>query len=255
MVVNCELSSQVSSSDDLLKGKFSSLNIGVVIPALNEEKNIEEVICKLRDFGYDNILVIDGKSKDNTAKVAAKLGAKVVTQEGHGKGGAIRQVLRNRYFDVDVLVLMDADGSMDPKEIPAFVDAMYSGADVVKGSRFLKGGYTYDMEGIRKFGNSMLMFCVNFLWSAKYTDLCYGYFAFNKNAVEQIAPLLESDGFEIETEIFIKALDLGLIVKEIPSTEFPRKYGESNLHSLRDGFKILKTILRNFLNSALSTSH
>jgi glycosyltransferase involved in cell wall biosynthesis len=249
MTVNCEMSSQISTSDNFTKARFSPLNVGIVIPALNEEKNIQDVLCKLREFGYENILVIDGKSKDDTAKVAAKLGAKVVMQDGHGKGGAIRQVLRNQYFDVDVLVLMDADGSMDPKEIPTFIDAMCSGADVVKGSRFLKGGYTYDMEGIRKFGNSMLMFFVNLLWSAKYTDLCYGYVAFNKQAVKQIAPVLESDGFEIETEIFIKALDLGLVVKEVPSTEFPRKYGESNLHSLRDGFKILRTILKNFFNS------
>ena len=133
-----------------------------MIPALNEEKNIEEVLCRLNDYGFDNVLVIDGQSKDNTVKVAAKYGAKVVLQDGQGKGGAIRQVLSNRYFDVDAMVLMDADGSMDPAEIPAFIEALNSGADIVKGSRFLKGGRTYDMNATRRFGNSILMFICEF---------------------------------------------------------------------------------------------
>jgi glycosyltransferase involved in cell wall biosynthesis len=222
---------------------FIPMNIGVVIPALNEEKNIEEVLCRLKDFGYDNVLVIDGNSKDKTVSVAARHGAKVVLQNGQGKGDAIRQVLNSRYLDVDALVLMDADGSMDPAEISSFIEALNSGADVAKGSRFLKGGRTYDMDTTRRFGNSLLMFVLNFIWNANYTDLCYGYAVFNKKAIEKLTPVLESTGFEIETEIFIKALDLGLVVKEVPSIEYERKYGNSNLHAIRDGFRILKTIL------------
>ena len=148
--------------EELEVSGFKPLNVGVVIPALDEEKNIEEVLCRLNDFGFDNVLVIDGRSKDNTVKVAAKYGAKVILQAGHGKGDAIRQVLSNGYFDVDAMVLMDADGSMDPAEIHAFIEALDSGADVVKGSRFLKGGRTYDMSATRRFGNSMLMFVCEF---------------------------------------------------------------------------------------------
>ena len=177
-------------------------------------------------------------------KVAQKLSCR-----NQGKGDAIRQVLNNRYIDVDAIVMMDADGSMDPAEIPSFIEALNSGADIVKGSRFLKGGRTYDMDGFRRCGNSMLMFAINFLWSANYTDLCYGYAAFSKRAIEKLAPLLESDGFEIETEIFIKALDLGLVVKEVPSIEYARKNGNSNLHAFRDGLKIFMTILREFFRS------
>lgn len=227
--------------------KFASLNVGVVIPALNEEKNIEDVLCRLKDFGFNNVLVIDGQSIDNTVRVASRHGAKVVMQEGQGKGSAIRQVLTNNYFDVDALVLMDADGSMDPAEIPRFIDALNSGADIVKGSRFLEGGHTFDMDTTRRFGNSMLMFVLNLLWSANYTDLCYGYAVFNKRAIEKLAPVLESDGFEIETEIFIKALELGLVVKEVPSVEYERKYGVSNLHAFRDGLRIFKTIFQEYI--------
>ena len=251
MVVRYGVSAPISTSEGFSElPSFKPLNVGVVIPALDEEKNIEEVLCRLNDFGFDNVLVIDGRSKDNTVKVAAKYGAKVILQAGHGKGDAIRQVLSNGYFDVDAMVLMDADGSMDPAEIHAFIEALDSGADVVKGSRFLKGGRTYDMSATRRFGNSMLMFFVNFLWSAKYTDLCYGYAVFSKHAVEKLAPVLESDGFEIETEIFLKALDLGLVVKEVPSVEYERKYGASKLHAFKDGCRILKTIIQEFIRNS-----
>jgi glycosyltransferase involved in cell wall biosynthesis len=239
--------SALDEIDEFLE--FTPLNVGIVIPTLNEEKNIHEVLSKSNEIGYNKILVIDGNSKDKTINVAAKGGAKVVLQLGLGKGDAIRQVLNNRYIDVDAIVLMDADGSMDPSEIPSFIEALNSGADVVKGSRFLKGGRTYDMDGFRRFGNLMMMFAINLLWSAKYTDLCYGYAAFSKRAIEKLAPVLKSDGFEIETEIFIKAIDLGLVVKEVPSIEYARKNGNSNLHAFRDGLKIFKTILREFFRS------
>jgi glycosyltransferase involved in cell wall biosynthesis len=227
----------------------SIINVGVVVPTLNEEKNIEDVLFNLKNNGYYNILVIDGMSKDKTAKIATRNGAKVVFQKGKGKGNAIKQGLNNEYLDADAIIMIDADGSMDPKEIPSFVEALCSGADIVKGSRFIKGGYSYDMGSLRRIGNIVMITVVNLLWSAKYTDLCYGFAAFNKRAIEKLVPHLKSQNFEIETEIFLKALDLGLVVKEVPSTEFIRKNGESNLNSFRDGFKILMKIVEEFANS------
>jgi glycosyltransferase involved in cell wall biosynthesis len=216
---------------------------------MNEEKNIDEVLSKLNELGYKNILVIDGKSKDNTTKVAEKHGAKVVSQVDQGKGNAIRQVLKNNYFEVDAYILMDADCSMNPGEIPEFIKVLNLGVDVVKGSRFVKGGGTFDMDTLRRFGNSIMIAAVNLFWLSKYTDLCYGYMAFNKNAVEKLSPVLKSDGFEIETEIFIKALDLGLVVQEVPSIEYERRNGNSNLHTFRDGFRIFNTIFRELFRS------
>ena len=220
-----------------------NFNVAVVIPAFNEEKNIGDVLYRLKSIGYGNILVIDGLSEDGTLKVAAQNGAKIVLQDGHGKGQAIRQVLSNSYLDSDVLVLMDADGSMSPEEVPRFVEALRGGADVVKGSRFIDGGGTYDMTATRRIGNALMAFAVNILFGAKYTDLCYGFVAFNKKAIQKLAPLLESNNFEIETEIFIKAKKLGLKILEVPSVEYMRKNGKSNLNAFSDGFKILKTIL------------
>ncbi len=234
--------------------ELSILDVGVVIPTLNEEKNIEEVLFDLKNLGYYKILVIDGMSKDETVMVAAKNGAKVILQNGKGKGNAIRQVFSNSYLDADVVVMMDADGSMDPKEIPGIVEALNSGADIVKGSRFLKDGYSYDMSTLRHIGNRFMVAVVNLLWSAKYTDLCYGFAAFNRRAVEKMGPFLKSENFEIETEIFLKALSLGLVVKEVPSTEFKRRNGESNLNSFRDGFKILETIVEEYLKLRVRAS-
>jgi len=228
---------------------YRNINIGILIPARNEEKNIKDIVCRLRNLGYDNIVVIDGKSIDATSTVAENNGAKVVPQMGIGKGNAVRQVLSEQYFDVDALVLMDADGSMAPEEIPSFIKILESGADIVKGSRFIKGGCTYDMTLTRRIGNGLMMLGVNFLFSTRYTDLCYGFAVLNKRAIKELTPLLQSDNFEIEAEIFIKAAQIGLEVKEVPSTEFKRKYGTSNLRAIRDGVSIFTRIFREFLNA------
>ncbi|MGA3061117.1 MAG: glycosyltransferase family 2 protein [Candidatus Bathyarchaeia archaeon] len=225
-----------------------NLSVGVLIPARNEEKNIEDVICRLRNLGYENVLVVDGGSEDATLRTAEKNGAKVIPQVGFGKGNAMRQVLTKEYFDVDALVLMDADGSMAPEEIPVFIEALNSGADIVKGSRFLKGGNTYDMSLTRRIGNAFMMVGVNLLFSTRYTDLCYGFAVLNKRAIKELVPLLQSENFEIEAEIFIKAAEIGLNVREVPSIEFKRKYGSSNLNAVRDGLSIFTTIMREFFN-------
>jgi len=188
-------------------------------------------------------------SKDKTTSIATRNGVKVLLQNGRGKGSAIRQALNNGYLEADAFVMMDADGSMDPKEISSFVKALNGGADIVKGSRFMNGGYSYDMNSLRRFGNMFMVAVVNLLWSAKYTDLCYGFAAFNRKAIKKLIPNLKSKSFEIETEIFLKALNLGLVVKEIPSTEFIRKNGQSNLNSFRDGLKIFMKIAEEFMSS------
>ena len=238
----------VSSHKKLPDSELLNLGVGIVIPAFNEEKNIGDVLSQLNSFGYNNILVIDGISSDDTLQVAAQNGAKIVLQDGRGKGQAIRQVLQNDYLNADVLVLMDADGSMSPDEVPRFIEAIHNGADVVKGSRFLPGGGTYDMTRVRKFGNSVMTSLTNLFYSSNYTDICYGFVALNKNAVKKLSPTLEANGFDIEAELFVKAQQLGLKVVEIPSVEYQRKNGESNLHSFRDGLKIFQKIIGSALH-------
>jgi len=218
----------------------------VIIPTLNEEQNIAGVIRELHKMSYHNILVIDGNSNDRTVEVAKEFGVNVLLQNGRGKGTALRQVFNHESLNGDVVVMMDADGSMSPKEIPLFIEALDSGADLVKGSRFLWYAHSEDMNLIRRIGNKFFISLVNWLCSANYTDLCYGFAAFRKDAIKKLYPHLKSTNFEIETEIFIKARKLGLKVVEVPSIEFRRRHGKSNLSAFRDGLKILKTIVEEF---------
>jgi len=220
----------------------------VIIPTLNEEENIGKIIHKLNQMGYHKILVVDGNSRDGTVEIANELGANVIVQDGEGKGGALRQAFNHHSLDGDVIVMMDADRSMDPKEIPLFIEALDKGADLAKGSRFLSYGYSEDMSLIRRIGNQFFLLLVNWFWSADYTDLCYGFAAFRRDAIKKLSPYLKSINFEVETEICIKAKKLGLKVAEVPSVEFRRRHGKSNLSIFRDGIRILRTIIEEFVS-------
>lgn len=223
--------------------KVKNSDVKVIIPAFNEADNIADVIHELNQMGCRNILLIDGNSRDRTIEVAKDLGVNVILQNGRGKGAALRQAFNHDGIDGEVIVMMDADGSMTAKEIPLFLEAIESGADLVKGSRFMLGGYSEDMNFIRRVGNQLFVSLVNLFWSADYTDLCYGFVAFRKDVIEKLCQKLRSTNFEIETEIFIKAQKLGLNIIEVPSFEFRRRHGKSNLHTFKDGFRILKTII------------
>jgi hypothetical protein len=138
-------------------------------------------------------------------------------------------------------VTIDADGSTDPREIPAFVEQLKNGADFVKGSRFLSGGGTSDMPRYRQLGNFGFVMMVRMLYGGRYTDLCYGYNAFWRRVLPDLA--LDGDGFEIETMMNIRALRAGLRVAEVPSFESKRVYGEGRLRTIPDGMRVLRTIL------------
>jgi GT2 family glycosyltransferase len=224
------------------------LDATVVIPTLNEERSISELLFSLRKAGFSHILVIDGNSKDKTVEIAKRYGVEVIYQNGRGKGAALVQAFGHKYLQGNLIVMMDADGSMNPDELPAFIEALEIGNDVVKGSRNLNGGGSEDMSLVRRIGNTFFVVLTNLLWSANYTDLCYGFAVFRKDAVRKLYPNLRSKNFEIETEIFVKAKKYGLRIAEVPSVELRRKHGKSNLKALEDGLRILLTIVREFLN-------
>lgn len=138
--------------------------------------------------------------------------------------------------------MMDADGSMHPDEIIRFVAALMTGADFAKGSRFMQGAGTSDMTLFRRTGNLGLTLAVRSLYGSSFSDLCYGYLAFWRCHV----PLLHSDcdGFEIETLINIRALKGKLKIVEVASYESDRIHGTSNLRAIPDGWRVLKTIVR-----------
>lgn len=219
------------------------VKITVVIPTLNEAQNLPHVLPYIPAW-VSEVIVVDGNSKDNTVEVARQLcpDVKIVMQQGKGKGSALRQGFAAATGDI--IVMIDADGSTSPKEIPMFVGALLSGADFVKGSRFLQGGGTSDMELHRMLGNLGLTTFVKMLFGGGFTDLCYGYNAFWSRVLPKLN--LDCDGFEIETLMNVRALTAKLKVMEVPSFESERIYGSSNLNALRDGMRVLKTILREY---------
>jgi glycosyltransferase involved in cell wall biosynthesis len=155
--------------------------VSVVIPALNEAANLPHVFARL-PHGLHEVILVDGGSIDDTVAVARSLrpGIRIVTQTRRGKGNALAcgfEACRG-----DIIVMIDADGSTDPAEIPAFVQPLLDGADFVKGSRFMRGGGSADITPFRRAGNWMLSQSVNTLYGTRYTDLCYGYNAFGATA-------------------------------------------------------------------------
>jgi glycosyltransferase involved in cell wall biosynthesis len=218
--------------------------VSVVIPTINECQNIKEVIPKLPDF-IDEIIIVDGCSTDGTVEEVIKYrkDAKIVIEKMKGKGVALRRGFENA--SGDLIIMMDADGSHDPGELHSLMVPVLNGYDVTKASRILPGGGSDDFTPFRRFGNKMFVTMVNTLYGSHYTDLCYGYRAFKKDALAKI--LIKSDGFEVETEQSILMLKAGLKIKEVPSFEARRKHGNSGLNSFRDGWKILKIIVGEYI--------
>jgi glycosyltransferase involved in cell wall biosynthesis len=237
--------------------RLPSPTVSVVIPALNEEQNLPYVFAKL-PAEITEVIVVDGGSVDRTVEVALELrpDAKIVQQTRTGKGNAL--ACGFAACTGDIIVMIDADGSTDPAEIPLFVAELVAGADFVKGSRFAKGGHSHDITRLRKLGNDGLNLVVNVLFGTKFTDLCYGYNAFWRRVVPALAlpattlpkPVdgskLWGDGFEIETMINIRAAVDKMKVGEVGSVEHARIHGETNLNTFRDGFRVLRTIFSEY---------
>ena len=214
--------------------------VSVVMPTLNEAENLPHVLTALPEE-YE-LVIVDGGSEDSTTAVAAHLrpSARIVRQNGRGKGNAL--LCGFAAARGEIIVMLDADGSAMPEEIPRFVQVLLNGADLAKGSRFLQRGGSEDITPIRRMGNRFLSTLVNLLFGTRYTDLCYGYNAFWARCLPQL--LLDCDGFEVETLLNIRACKASLCVVEVPSFERPRINGASKLHPVRDGLRILRTILR-----------
>ena len=228
--------------------------ISVVVPTLNEARNLEVVLPELvATVDVHEVIVVDGGSVDDTIATARRLlpDAVIVTQARRGKGNA----LATGFAEVtgDVVVMFDADGSADPSEIPAYVQALTDGADFAKGSRFCTGGGSADITTIRRAGNEFLNTIMNRAFGTTFSDLCYGYNAFWADQIPVLdlpdhttpgpeAGMLWGDGFEIETVINCRFAAAKVRITEVPSIERLRIFGDSNLHAVKDGLRVLRTI-------------
>jgi glycosyltransferase involved in cell wall biosynthesis len=217
------------------------LTVSLVIPTRNEAANIAWVLEQVPSC-VTEIVVVDGHSSDATLVTArsARPDIRVVMQSGIGKGDALAAGFAASTGDI--VLMIDADGSMSPLEIPHFLYFLTHGYDFVKGSRFVAGGGSLDITPLRRNGNRALMRLVSSLYEASLTDLCYGFIGFHRRYLEYVD--LSTPGFEVETRMVISAIQAGLRMAEVPSLELPRRSGTSNLRTFRDGTRVLRTVLR-----------
>lgn len=228
----------------LIEDPVQQPTISVVVPTLNEASNLPFVLPYIPAW-VDEIIIVDSDSTDGTPVVARRLcpRAMIINESRTGKGRALRTGFETA--TCDLIIALDADGSTDPREIPAFVGALMAGADFVKGSRFIQGGGTDDMETHRMLGNRCLTVIVNRLFKSRYSDLCYGYFGFRREVFTSLMKTTDDvGGFEVETFLNIRALTAGLHVAEVASFEHARIHGTSNLSVVRDGTRIARVIWR-----------
>jgi glycosyltransferase involved in cell wall biosynthesis len=235
------------------KPDSSEPRVSVVVPAKNEALNVSVVLPLLPEV--HEVILVDGGSVDGTVAAARRAlpGVITVRQTRKGKGNALAAGFAQ--VTGDIVVMFDADGSADPHEIARFVKALTDGADFAKGSRFTEGGGSADITWIRRLGNKFLNGIFNVAFETDYRDLCYGYNAFWADMI----PLLDlpdhtlppapngkmtwGDGFEIETVINCRFAVAGARIAEVPSVERLRLFGESNLHAVSDGLRVLKTLM------------
>jgi glycosyltransferase involved in cell wall biosynthesis len=215
--------------------------VSVVIPALNEEESIGWVIDNIPHW-VSEIVLVDGLSIDGTELVATdrREDIIVVHQRRRGKGAALRAGFAAATGDV--IVMIDADGSTDPREMSRYVDALAKGAEFVKGSRNRTGGGSADFTLLRRLGNLGFVLAANLIFRVWFTDLCYGYCAFWRTDLDRLS--LTADGFDIEMELVLSAVKAGLSITEVPSVELQRRGGASNLNAWKDGTRVLKTLMR-----------
>lgn len=214
--------------------------MSVIVPTLNEARNLPYALWRLPEC-VTQVVVVDGRSTDDTVDIARHLRSDVTIVEDarKGKGAALQSGFAAATGDI--VVMLDADGSADAGEIQRFVDVLVAGADFAKGSRFLPGGGSVDLTVIRGFGNRCLTAAVNFVCQTRYTDLCYGYNAFWRDCLEFVT--VDVTGFEVETRLNMLVAASGLAVVEVPSHEFSRVHGHSNLKAIPDGLRVLRTIV------------
>ncbi len=236
-----ELRRDTEDGGRLTGDSFSSHRVSVVVPALNEEQSIDWVIENIPAW-VSEVVLVDGLSVDGTERVVTDRlhDVVIVHQRARGKGAALRAGFAAA--SGEIIVMIDADGSTDPREMGRFVDALVAGADFVKGSRNLKGGGSVDFTLLRHLGNLGFVWAANLLFGVRFTDLCYGYCAFWSKDLGRLG--LTADGFEIEMELILSAVKAGLSIAEVPSIELERRAGDSNLNAWKDGKRVLKTLVR-----------
>jgi len=255
-----------------------SRKIVVMIPTLNEERSLGKVIdtIPLSDFharGFSvEVIVVDGRSKDETRDVAISRGAKVYVQDGKGKGMGVRQafslshpqevVLRalsgrdgsvsdmyvlSTLLDAQYLLMLDGDGTYPSQYLADVVEALEAGTDVVMGSRFMGKIMPGAMSKLNYLGNLVLSGTASVVYMHPCSDVCTGLWGFRLDAIRAMD--LDSEKFELEAEMFAVSVRNHLRIREIPITYYPRE-GETKLVPMNAGTMIFRKLLARRFSSA-----
>jgi len=219
--------------------KFNKDEVCVLIPTLNEGPTIGGVIKEFKTLGYNHILVMDGKSTDNTVKIARESGANVRTQSGKGKGNAIIEAFE--VIEQPYILMLDGDGTYSARDAEKMLTPLFLGFDQVIGDRLINaedGAFSR----LNLFGNQILNLLFKVAHSRDLHDILSGYRAFTKLAIQQMH--LRERGFEIETEISVEAVRNGQRIMVVPIRYSHRPGTATKLSPFHDGVKIMSTIYR-----------
>jgi glycosyltransferase involved in cell wall biosynthesis len=220
--------------------------VSIVIPAYNEAENLPYVLPLIPNW-INEIILVNDHSTDNTVEVARQLLPTIHilnTRRGRGKGAALQTGFAQARGDI--IVMMDADGSSDPREIPRFIEALLAGAYFARGSRFINGGGSDDITPVRRLGSRMLISMANLLFRMRSTDMFCGLNAFWKGCFDFFE--IDCEGFEVEMLMHLRIRKANLEIAEIPSYEHARIQGVSKFRLYRDGWRVLMTIIKEWLN-------
>lgn len=220
---------------------YSMKHVTFLLPAYNEERSIGPLLKQVSAYQKSKVIVIDNNSKDKTAEIAKKRGANVLQERKQGKAYAIKTGFEN--IKSNFAVMLDADNTYDPKDAKKLLKPlMEDKADVVLGSRLQGKREKGSISTLNLIGNYLLSFFASLFFS-KVSDVCTGYWAFKKSVIEQLLQEgIDSDGFDLEVEMFSKISNNNLRVKEIPIL-YKKRQDAPKLNSLNDGVKILKRMI------------
>jgi dolichol-phosphate mannosyltransferase len=219
--------------------KFNKDEVCILIPTLNEDQTIGEIVREFKELGYNHILVIDGNSTDNTVKISRESGANVSTQSGKGKGNAIIEAFE--IIEQPNILMLDGDGTYNPKDAEKMLTPLFSGFDQVIGDRLINAEEG-SFSRLNLFGNHMVNLLFKIAHNRDLQDILSGYRAFTRPAIQQMN--LKEKGFEIETEISVESVRNGQRILVVPIKYSRRPGTTTKLSPFHDGIKIISTIYR-----------
>lgn len=226
---------------------YSMKHVTFLLPAYNEEESIGTLLKDVRKYRKSRVIVVDNNSKDRTAEVAKNSGASVLQEHKQGKGNAIKKGFEN--IKSNFAVMLDADNTYDPKDAQRLLKPlMEDKADVVLGSRLRGRRESGSISRFNLVGNYILSFFASLLFS-NVSDVCTGYWAFQKNVIDYLLKEgIDSDGFDLEVEMFSKISNNNFRVLEIP-IYYKNRLDSPKLNSFNDGVIILKRMLSSWLKA------